>query len=144
MAEEPAAQPGGAWGYHQGLVQASAAKPIRVWLEVGDRDLYNPNPRVHDDWHDWTRASENLAKALEGRGHHVQFVFARNAGHSDGPVRRQTLPQEPSSTSGRATRSAEPLDSPLHPRDSPVRRATLVVADTGSDDASLSHSPASP
>ena len=87
------AQPGGAWGYHQGLIQAAAAKPIRVWLEVGDRDLYNPNPRVHDDWHDWTRASENMAKALGRKGCHVQFLFARNAGHSDGPVRRQTLPE---------------------------------------------------
>ena len=87
------AQPGGAWGYHQGLIQAAAAKPIRVWLEVGDRDLYNPNPRVHDDWHDWTRASENMAKALGRQGYHVQFVFARNAQHSDGPVRRQTLPE---------------------------------------------------
>ena len=87
------AQPGGAWGYHQGLIQASPARPIRVWLEVGDRDLYNPNPRVHDDWHDWTRASENMAKALGRQGYHVQFVFARNARHSDGPVRRQTLPE---------------------------------------------------
>ena len=26
-------------------------------------------------------------------GYHVQFVFARNAQHSDGPVRRQTLPE---------------------------------------------------
>ena len=87
------ARPGGAWQYHQVLVPENAAKPIRVWLEVGDRDLYDPNPRVHDDWHDWTRASENLAKALERRGYHVQFVFARNARHSDGPVRRQTLPE---------------------------------------------------
>ena len=87
------AQPGGAWQYHQALIAASPAKPIRVWLEVGDRDLYNPNPRVHDDWHDWTRASENMAKALGRRGCHVQFVFARNAQHSDGPVRRQTLPE---------------------------------------------------
>ncbi len=87
------AQPGGAWQYHQSLVPATPARPIRVWLEVGDRDLYNPNPRVRDDWHDWTRASENLAKALERQGYHVQFVFARNAGHSDGPARRQTLPE---------------------------------------------------
>ena len=87
------AQPGGAWQYHQSLVPSTPAKPIRVWLEVGDRDLYNPNPRVHDDWHDWTRASENLAKALQRQGYHVQFVFARNAGHSDGPARRQTLPE---------------------------------------------------
>jgi enterochelin esterase-like enzyme len=87
------AQPGGAWLYHQRLIPTTPAKPIRVWLEVGDRDLYNPNPRVHDDWHDWTRASENMAKALGRQGYHVQFVFARNAQHSDGPVRRQTLPE---------------------------------------------------
>ncbi|MEO5688248.1 MAG: alpha/beta hydrolase-fold protein [Burkholderiaceae bacterium] len=88
-----AAQPGGAWIYHQSLIPTSPLKPIRVWMEVGDRDLYDPNPRVHDDWHDWTRASENMAKALGRKGYHVQFVFARNAQHSDGPVRRQTLPE---------------------------------------------------
>ena len=87
------AQPGGAWQYAQSLVPGTPTGPLRVWLEVGDRDLFNPNPRVHDDWHDWTRASENLAKALENQGYHVQFVFARNAGHSDGPARRQTLPE---------------------------------------------------
>ncbi len=87
------AQPGGAWLYHQRLIPASAPKPIRVWLEVGDRDLYNPNTHVHDDWHDWTRASENMAKVLGRQGYHVQFVFARNALHGDAPVRRQTLPE---------------------------------------------------
>lgn len=87
------ALPGGAWQYHQSIVPASPVQPIRVWLEVGDRDLYDPNPQVHDDWHDWTRASENLAKALGRKGYHVQFVFARNALHGDGSVRRQTLPE---------------------------------------------------
>ncbi len=62
-------------------------------MAVGDRDLYDPNPRVHDDWHDWTRASENMAKALGRQGYHVQFVFARNAQHSDAALRRQTLPE---------------------------------------------------
>jgi enterochelin esterase-like enzyme len=88
-----AALPGGAWQYHQGIIAASPLQPIRVWLQVGDRDLYNPNPRVHDDWHDWTRASENMAKALARKGYHYQFVFSRNAVHCDGPARRQILPE---------------------------------------------------
>src|SRR5436305_1123577 len=37
------ATPGGAWEFHRTLIPNSAAKPIRVWLEVGDRDLLNPN-----------------------------------------------------------------------------------------------------
>jgi enterochelin esterase-like enzyme len=84
---------GGAWQYHQSIIPASPVHPLRVWLQVGDRDLYNPNPRVHDDWHDWTRASENMAKALARKGYRYQFIFSRNAGHSDGPARRQTLPE---------------------------------------------------
>src|SRR5262249_26302623 len=35
--------PGGAWEYHTSLIPHSPAKPIRIWMQVGDRDLYNPN-----------------------------------------------------------------------------------------------------
>ena len=37
------ANPGGAWDYHQSLIAGSAKKPIRIWMHVGDRDLFNPN-----------------------------------------------------------------------------------------------------
>ena len=35
--------PHGAWGFHESLIPNSPKKPIRIWMEVGDRDLYNPN-----------------------------------------------------------------------------------------------------
>lgn len=82
----------GAWEYHEHLIPDSPAKPIRLWLEVGDRDLLNPNV-MRDDMHDWVLANENMAKVLAAKNYHYQFVFARNAGHGDCAVKRQTLPQ---------------------------------------------------
>ena len=35
--------PHGAWGFHESLIPNSPKKPIRIWMGVGDRDLYNPN-----------------------------------------------------------------------------------------------------
>ncbi|HEY2434971.1 MAG TPA: alpha/beta hydrolase-fold protein [Vicinamibacterales bacterium] len=84
--------PQGAWGYHQTLIPNSSARPIRVWLEVGDRDLYNPNV-MRDDMHDWVVANENMARVLAAKNYHYQFVFARNAGHVDGKVKQQLLPE---------------------------------------------------
>ena len=38
------ATPGGAWDYHERHHRRTApVKPIRIWMHVGDRDLYNPN-----------------------------------------------------------------------------------------------------
>jgi enterochelin esterase-like enzyme len=84
--------PHGAWEFHERLIPNSPAKPIRVWLEVGDRDLFNPNV-MRDDMHDWVVASENMARALAGKGYHYQFTFARNAVHCDRAVKAQTFPQ---------------------------------------------------
>ena len=84
--------PGGAWEFHKSLIPNSPVKPIRLWMEVGDRDLLNPNV-MRDDMHDWVVANENMAKVLAAKGYHYQFVFARNAGHTDGSVKRQTLPE---------------------------------------------------
>jgi enterochelin esterase-like enzyme len=86
------ATPGGAWDFHAKLIPNSPAKPLRLWLEVGDRDNYNPNV-MRDDMHDWVAANENMARVLAAKGYHYQFVFARNAGHTDGAVKRQTLPE---------------------------------------------------
>ena len=82
--------PGGAWEYHKSIIPNSDPKPIRIWMEVSDRDLYNPNV-MRDDMHDWVVANENMAKALAAKGYKYQFVFAQNAGHTDGAVKRQTL-----------------------------------------------------
>jgi enterochelin esterase-like enzyme len=84
--------PQGAWGFHQHLIPDSPAKPIRLWMEVGDRDLFNPNS-MRDNVHDWVLANENMAKVLAAKGYHYQFVFVRNAGHTDRAVKQQTLPE---------------------------------------------------
>ena len=83
--------PGGAWEFHRSLIPNSPRKPIRIWMHVGDRDLYNPNV-MRDDMHDWVVANEQMAKVLAAKGYHYQFVFARNAGHCDRAVKLQTLP----------------------------------------------------
>ncbi|HKQ88472.1 MAG TPA: alpha/beta hydrolase-fold protein [Candidatus Acidoferrales bacterium] len=82
--------PHGAWEFHEHLIPDGPRKPIRIWMEVGDRDNYNPNV-MRDNMHDWVVANENMAKALAAKGYHYQFVFARNAGHTDRSVKQQTL-----------------------------------------------------
>jgi hypothetical protein len=84
--------PHGAWEFHERLIPKSPVKPIRIWMEVGDRDLLNPNV-MRDNMHDWVVANENMARVLAARGYHYQFVFARNAGHTDRTVKQQTLPE---------------------------------------------------
>ena len=84
--------PHGAWEFHEHLIPNSAPKPIRIWMEVGDRDLFNPNV-MRDNMHDWVLANENMAKVLAAKGYHYQFVFARNAVHVDRAVLKQTLPE---------------------------------------------------
>jgi enterochelin esterase-like enzyme len=84
--------PHGAWEFHEHLIPGSVAKPIRIWMEVGDRDLYNPNV-MRDNMHDWVVANENMARVLADKGYDYQFIFARNAGHVDHKVKQQTLPE---------------------------------------------------
>jgi len=81
--------PHGAWEYHEHLIPNSPVKPIRIWMEVGDRD----NLISRDNYHDWVLANENMARVLAAKGYHYQFVFARNAGHTDRTVKGQTLPE---------------------------------------------------
>jgi enterochelin esterase-like enzyme len=84
--------PGGAWGYHESLIPNSPHKPIRVWMDVGDRDLLNPNV-MRDGMHDWVLANNRMAAALKGRGYEYQYVFALDSGHCERKVREQTLPE---------------------------------------------------
>ena len=81
--------PHGAWEFHENLIPKSPKKPIRLWMHVSDRD----NLQTRDDYHDWVLANENMAKVLAAKGYHYQFVFARNAGHTDRAVKQQTLPE---------------------------------------------------
>jgi enterochelin esterase-like enzyme len=84
--------PHGAWEFHEHLIPASPRKPIRIWMEVGDKDLYNPNV-MRDNMHDWVEANERMAKVLAAKEYRYQFVFAEKAGHVDRTVRMQTLPE---------------------------------------------------
>ncbi|MDE3164502.1 MAG: esterase family protein [Acidobacteriota bacterium] len=86
---ENPATPHGAWEFHEHLIPDSPARPIRLWMEVGDRD----NLIARDHYHDWVLANENMARVLAAKGYHYQFVFARNAGHTDHAVKQQTLPE---------------------------------------------------
>ena len=81
--------PHGAWEFHEHLIPNTPAKPLRIWMEVGDRDNFS----ARDNLHDWVVANENMAKVLADKGYHYQFVFARNAGHTDRAVKQQTLPE---------------------------------------------------
>jgi enterochelin esterase family protein len=46
-----------------------------------------------DGMHNWIVANENMAKVLAEKKYKYQFVFARNAFHCDGGVKKQTLPE---------------------------------------------------
>ena len=84
--------PHGAWEYHEHLIPHSERKPLRIWLQVGDRDLYNPNT-LRDGMHDWVEANNRMAVVLKAKGYHYQYVFCLNAGHTDRNVKAQTLPE---------------------------------------------------
>lgn len=83
------ATPHGAWDYHAHLIPGNPAKPIRIWMEVGDQDLLTSR----DGYHDWVDANNRMAAALRAKGYHYQYVFAVGARHVDRAVREQTLPE---------------------------------------------------
>lgn len=74
------------------LIAKAAPKPIRFWFEVGDQDLFYPVANIADGMHDWVLANEGMAKVLQAKSYHYQFVFARHATHVDRPTVAQTLP----------------------------------------------------
>jgi enterochelin esterase family protein len=83
--------PHGAWEFHERLIPNSAPKPIRIWMEVGDRDLLNPNV-MRDGMHDWVEANHRMAKVLKEKGYEYQYLFCRGSGHSVGNAQQQFLP----------------------------------------------------
>jgi iron(III)-enterobactin esterase len=82
--------PHGAWEYHENLIKRSAKKPIRIWLHVSDKD--NGWDRDDTSYHNWVRANRLMAAELKAKDYDYRYVFAKNAGHTDGKVTRQTLP----------------------------------------------------
>lgn len=83
--------PRGAWEYHDGLIKNSKTKPIRIWMHVGEQDLRFNDPE--STYHNWVLANNRTAAILKEKRYHYQYVFARDSGHVDYRVLKQTLPQ---------------------------------------------------
>jgi len=81
--------PHGAWEYHENLIPKSEPKPLRIWLEVSEKD--NGANRDEASLHNWVLANQRMAAALKAKGYAYQYVFAKGAGHTDGKVTRQTI-----------------------------------------------------
>jgi enterochelin esterase-like enzyme len=93
--------PHGCWSYHDfdpfdpalpnGLImQEATAKPLRVWLEVAQNDSgagSGPN-----SYRDFKLANERMAASLAAQGYHYHYDYAEGAGHFDGTVIAETLP----------------------------------------------------
>ena len=82
--------PRGAWEYHATMIPHTDAKPLRIWLEVGQND--NGSTRDEASLHNWVLANQRMAAVLKAKGYHYRYVFAEEAGHVDRRVVRQTLP----------------------------------------------------
>ena len=82
--------PRGAWEYHAKFIPESPRKPIRIWLHVSEQD--NGYNRDEASLHNWVMANERMAAALKAKGYAYRYVFAKEAGHTDSRVIRQTLP----------------------------------------------------
>ncbi len=85
------ASPHGAWEYHEHLIPQSKAKPLRIWMEVGENDNRSHDPE--STYHNWPLANQRMAEVLKAKKYHYQYVYAVGAGHVDGRVVNQTLPQ---------------------------------------------------
>jgi enterochelin esterase-like enzyme len=83
--------PHGAWEYHEHLIPQADAKPLRVWMEVGEKD--NRFGDAEGTLHNWVMANDRMAAALKAKGYHYQYVLAKDAKHVDQRVVRQTLPE---------------------------------------------------
>jgi enterochelin esterase family protein len=81
--------PHGAWEFHENLIPKSEAKPLRIWLEVGQND--NGSTGSGAGMGNWVIANMHMAEVLKAKGYHYQFVYAKEAGHVDRPVRAETL-----------------------------------------------------
>jgi iron(III)-enterobactin esterase len=88
--EDPT-NPDGAWEYHKNLIKRSPKKSIRIWLHVSEND--NGHDRDEASLHNWVMANQRMASELKAKEYDYRYVFAQAAGHTDGRVLRQTLPE---------------------------------------------------
>jgi enterochelin esterase-like enzyme len=80
----------GAWEYHEHLIPQNDAKPIRIWLQVGEKD--NGYQRDEASYHNWVMANQRMASVLKAKGYHYQYVFCAGAHHVDRKAVGETLP----------------------------------------------------
>ncbi|GDY17971.1 ferric enterobactin esterase [Verrucomicrobiota bacterium] len=82
--------PHGAWEYHEHLIAKTDKKPLRLWLQVGEKD--NGWDRDEASLHNWVMANERMAAVLAQKGYAYQYIFCKKAGHVDGKAVAATLP----------------------------------------------------
>ena len=82
--------PRGGWEYHDHLIAQAAKKPIRIWMEVGEKDNRFDVPE--ETWHNWPLANNRMAAVFKKKGYDYHYDFALGAGHVDNRVVMQTLP----------------------------------------------------
>jgi iron(III)-enterobactin esterase len=83
--------PHGAYEYPEHFFPDTAVKPLRIWMHVSENDIGAKTASA--ERRNWVIANQRLASVLKAKGYHYQFVYAKNAGHVDAKVIRQTLPQ---------------------------------------------------
>jgi iron(III)-enterobactin esterase len=83
--------PHGGWEYHENLIAKAAKKPVRIWLEVGENDNGAKSPA--SGFRNWVIANNQMAEVLKTKGYNYRYVFGQAAGHVDGKVVNQTLPE---------------------------------------------------
>jgi enterochelin esterase-like enzyme len=90
-APEHAMFPDGAWDYHSELelIAGNPRKQLRVFLNANENDLGATQPE--SGHHNWVMANQRTAAALQAKGYHYRFVFAKGVGHCDGSVQNSTL-----------------------------------------------------
>ena len=81
--------PHGAWEYHEHLIADAPNKPLRVWMEAGERDNGYQTPDANRN--NWVTAANRTASVFKAKGYNYRYVFARDAGHTDNRVREQTM-----------------------------------------------------
>jgi enterochelin esterase-like enzyme len=84
------ATPRGAWEYHATLIPQADPKPLRIWLEVGEKDFHADDPE--ETWRNWPLANRRMAAALAAKGYDYRFTFSREGRHADPRVLEHTLP----------------------------------------------------
>jgi enterochelin esterase-like enzyme len=82
--------PHGAWEYHENFIpQTTPIKPLRIWLHVSQND--NSANSSMASMRNWVLANQHMAEVLKAKGYPYQFVYSKESGHVDRPVRAQTL-----------------------------------------------------